>query len=99
MSSRWAPRLQLSFARNLNSASCSKTKIVCLIPGFNSSLAFSLRAGYTFRAEIYMQQPKWFPGECAHIPGQNVTLFVYLDPVPDWARKHFSSAMSPIAAG
>jgi hypothetical protein len=36
----------------------------------------------------------WFPGECAHIPGQNVTLFVYLDPARDWvagARKHFSS--------
>jgi hypothetical protein len=41
-----------------------------------------------------MQQPNWFPGECAHIPGLNITLFVYLDPGRNWvagARRHFSS--------
>jgi hypothetical protein len=46
------------------------------------------------RAEVYMPQANWFSGECAHIPGHNVTLFVYLDPARNWvagARKHFSS--------
>jgi hypothetical protein len=41
-----------------------------------------------------MKQWNQFPGECAHIPGHNVTLFVFRDPVRDWvagARKHMSS--------
>jgi hypothetical protein len=61
---------------------------------FQQFTGLCLGLGIPFRAETYMQQPNWFPGECAHIPGLNITLFVYLDPGRNWvagARRHFSS--------